>query len=309
MKVASRARTAKIVAKPAKRDSANGITHPDKIFWPDEGYTKLDLARFYESVFPKLRPYVQDHLLTLERCPDGMQGECFYQKEKPKGMPAGTPSKAIRHKTGITNYVVGGALETQLALVNFGCIAVHAMAGSADLPRQPHWICFDLDPQSGEFQDAARAGLRVKEALDRLRLASFAKTSGSRGMHVFVPLRRGPDANDVLAFAQKFCERLAAAYPRELTVEHSIEARGKRVYLDPFRNAFGQTVVTPFSVRRRPKAPVSTPLEWSEVAPQLDPANFNIANFGERMRRADPWADFLRARQSLNAAAKVLGKI
>jgi bifunctional non-homologous end joining protein LigD len=306
--VASRARTTKIAARPAARNSLARITHPDKIFWPDEGYTKLDLAKFYESVFPKLRPYVQGRLLTLERCPDGMRGECFYQKEIPKGMPAGTPSKAIRHKTGITHYVVGGSLETQLALVNFGCIAVHAMSGSADSPRQPQWICFDLDPQSGKFGDAAEAGLRVKEALDRFHLTSFAKTSGSRGMHVFVPIRGGPDADDVLAFARRFCERLAAAYPRELTVEHSIEARGERVYLDPFRNAFGQTVVTPFSVRRRPKAPVSTPLDWSEVTPKLDPAKFNIGNFGERLRRADPWADFFRARQSIQAAAKALSK-
>jgi bifunctional non-homologous end joining protein LigD len=237
-----------------------------------------------------------------------MAGECFYQKEKPKGMPEGTPTKAIRHKTGITRYVVGGSLATQLALVNLGCIAVHAMASTADAPREPQWICFDLDPQSGEFRDAAQAGLRVKEALDRLRLTSFAKTSGSRGMHVFVPLRAGSDANDVLAFARAFCERLAAAHPGELTVEHSIEARGQRVYLDPFRNAFGQTVVAPFSVRRRPKAPVSTPLDWSEVTPKLDPREFNLGNFSARLRRADPWADFWRARQSLNAAAKSLGK-
>jgi bifunctional non-homologous end joining protein LigD len=305
--VASRARSR--AAKSSNRSSVAAITHADKIFWPEEGYTKGDLARFYELVFPKLRPYVQDHLLTMERCPDGMQGECFYQKEKPKGMPAGTPSKAIRHKTGTTNYVVGGSLATQLALVNLGCIAVHAMAGSADAPRQPHWICFDLDPQSGEFRDAAQAGLRVKEALDGLRLVSFAKTSGSRGMHVFVPIRRGPDANDVLAFARQFCERLASAHPGELTVEHSIEARGGRVYLDPFRNAFGQTVVTPFSVRRRPKAPVSTPLDWSEVTPKLDPAIFNLGNFGARLRKADPWADFFRARQSMHAATKALGKL
>jgi len=303
--MASRPRVASgSIARPAK-----GITHPDKVFWPDEGYTKLDLAQFYESVFPKLRPYVQEHLLTLERCPDGMLGECFYQKEKPKGMPAGTSSKAIRHKTGITHYVVGGSLKTQLALVNFGCIAVHVMAGSANSPRQPDWICFDLDPQSGEFRNAAQAGLRVKEALDRLRLTCFAKTSGSRGMHVIVPIRRGPDASDVLAFARKFCERLAAAYPHELTVEHSIEARAGRVYLDPFRNAFGQTVVTPFSVRRRPKAPVSTPLDWSELPPKLDPGTFNIGNFSERLRRSDPWADFFRARQSIKAAAKALSKL
>jgi len=128
-------------------------------------------------------------------------------------------------------------------------------------------------------------------------------------MHVFVPLRAGSDANDVLAFARALCERLAAAHPRELTVEHSIEARGQRVYLDPFRNAFGQTVVTPFSVRRRPKAPVSTPLDWSEVTSKLDPREFNLGNFSARLRQADPWADFWRARQSLNAAAKSLGKL
>jgi len=299
-------------ARAAKRkdaDSAAGITHPDKVFWPDEGYTKLDLAHFYETVFPKLQPYVQGHLLTLERCPDGMQGECFYQKEKPKGMPAGTPTKAIRHKTGITHYVVGGGLETQLALVNFGCIAVHAMASTAGSPLRPEWICFDLDPGSGNFSDAAQAGLRVKEALDALRLTSFAKTSGSRGMHVFVPLRKGPDAPDVLSFARRFCERVAAAHPRELTVEHSIEARAGRLYLDPFRNAFGQTVVTPFCVRRRLKAPVSTPLAWSEVTPKLNPADFNLGNFGERLRRSDPWADFFRTRQSITAASNSLSKL
>jgi bifunctional non-homologous end joining protein LigD len=296
-------------AKPSRQSLANEISHADKIFWPDEGYTKLDLAQFYESVFAKLQPYVKDHLLTLERCPDGMRGECFYQKEKPKGMPDGTPSKAIRHKTGTTRYVVGGSLATQLALVNLGCIAVHVMASTADSPRHPEWICFDLDPQSGEFRDAAEAGLRVKEALDHLGLTSFAKTSGSRGMHVFVPLRKGWDSDDVLAFSRGLCERVAAAHPRELTVEHSIEARGERVYLDPFRNAFGQTVVTPYSVRRRPKAPVSTPLDWSEVTAKLDPSDFNVGNFGERLRGADPWADFFRARQSLNAAAKSLAKL
>jgi bifunctional non-homologous end joining protein LigD len=303
--MASRAR----VAKSSGRSPIGGITHPDKVFWPEEGYTKLDLAKFYESVFPKLRPYVQDHPLTLERCPDGMQGECFYQKEKPKGMPADTPTKAIRHKKGITHYVVGGSLQTQLVLVNFGCIAVHVMATTADSPRQPEWVCFDLDPQSGEFGDAAKAGLRLKEALDTLRLTSFAKTSGSRGMHVFIPIRQGPDADDVLAFARQFCERLAAAHPRELTVEHSIEARGERVYLDPFRNGFGQTVVAPFSVRRRPKAPVSTPLDWFEVTPKLDPKKFNLGNFSRRLRQSDPWADFFRARQSIDSAAKSLARI
>jgi bifunctional non-homologous end joining protein LigD len=285
------------------------LSNPDKVFWPDEGYTKRDLFEFYRTIFPKLAPWVGGRILSLERCIDGMRGQCFFQKEMPKGMPAGTPTKRIAHvgKSGkSTNYVVGGSLETQLALVNLGCIAVHVTAPRAETLRQPDWMCFDLDPESGKFADAAQAGLFVKEALDELKLVSFAKTSGSRGLHVFVPLRVGPDVDEVLSFAESMAARIAAAHPKELTVEHSIAARKGRVYVDPFRNSFMQTVVTPFSVRRRPKAPVSTPLEWSEVKPSLDPSSFNIGNFAKRMERADPWKDFFRSRQSLTDAIKKL---
>src|ERR1700724_3800091 len=145
-----------------------------------------------------------------------MQGQCFYQKEMPKGMPPGTPTKRIATKSGSrasTNYVVGGALETQIALVNLGCIPVHVWGSRAKSPRKPDWMVFDLDPGSGEFSDAAKAGLVVKEALDALNLVSFPKTSGSRGLHVFVPLRAGPDFDEVLAFSRELCERLAAAQP------------------------------------------------------------------------------------------------
>ncbi|HEY4948897.1 MAG TPA: hypothetical protein VIH88_01060, partial [Candidatus Acidoferrales bacterium] len=208
-----------------------------------------------------------------------------------------------------TNYVVGGSLETQLALVNLGCIAVHVMAGRASAPRKPDWICFDLDPATGKFADAARAALQVKESLDALKLDSYAKTSGSRGIHVFVPLRSGPDADEVLEFARAFVARVAASNPKELTIEHSIAARGQRVYLDPFRNGFGQTVVAPYSIRRREKAPFSAPLAWSEVKPGLDPATFNLGNFRKRLKAKDPWADFFRNRQSLKDAAKSLKKL
>jgi bifunctional non-homologous end joining protein LigD len=288
------------------------VSHPDKIFWPEEGYTKLDLVEYYNAIFPKLLPYVKDRILTLERCPDGMGGECFYQKQKPKSMPPGTPTKRIAHESGggkFTDYVVGGSLVTQLALTNLGCIAVHVMAGCASTPRQPDWLCIDLDPESGKFADAARAGLQVKAAFDDLRLVSFAKTSGSRGMHVFVPIRPGPDADEVLTFAESFVARVAAAHPDELTVEHAIAARRGRVYLDPFRNGFGQTVVAPYSVRRREKAPISTPLEWSEVKPALIPSSFNMGNFAKRLKRADPWSDFFENRQSLKDAARLLNKL
>jgi bifunctional non-homologous end joining protein LigD len=288
------------------------VSHPDKIFWPEEGYTKLDLVGYYDAIFPKLSPYVKDRMLSLERCPDGMRGECFYQKQKPNGMPPETPTKRIAHESNAgksTDYVVGGSLITQLTLANLGCIAVHVMGSRASSPRKPDWVCFDMDPESGKFGDAARAGLHVKAALDILKLVSFAKTSGSRGMHVLVPIRTGPDADEVLAFAKLFVERVAAAHPDELTVEHSIAARRDRVYLDPFRNGFGQTVVAPYSVRRREKAPISTPLEWSEVKPTLIPSDFNIGNFAKRLKRADPWSDFFENRQPLKDAARSLNKL
>jgi bifunctional non-homologous end joining protein LigD len=302
---------------PAKSASTTGnlpvkVSNPDKIFWTDEGYTKLQLIEFYAAIFPLLQPYVQDRMLSLERCPDGMRGGCFYQKEAPSSMPPGTPTKRIAHvgkSKKSTNYVVGGALATQLALANLGCIALHVSGSCASAIRKPDWVCFDLDPQSGKFSDAANAGLYLKEILDALKLKSFPKTSGSRGLHVFIPIKRGPDVDEVLSFAENLVTRLAAQHPDELTVEHSIAARGQHVYLDPYRNGFGQTVVAPYSVRRRPKAPYSTPLAWSEVKPSLDPASFNIANFQDRLKKPDPWSDFFKSRQPLAPAIMALQKI
>ena len=302
----------------ARRDrTASGqlpivVSHADKVFWPEQGYTKLDLVEYYNAIFPKLSPYVKDRILTLERCPDGMRGECFFQKQIPKAMPPGTPTKRIAHEANageFTDYVVGGSLTTQLALANLGCIAVHVMASRAHSPRQPDWVCVDIDPESGKFADAARAGLHVKAALDALKLVSFAKTTGSRGLHVLVPIRTGPDADEVLAFAEAFVARVAAAHPDELTVEHSVAARRGRVYLDPFRNGFGQTAVAPYSVRRREKAPISTPLKWSEVKPTLVPSDFNMGNFATRFERADPWSDFFENRQSLKDAMAALRRL
>src|SRR5215831_1289071 len=282
------------------------ISNPQKVFWPEEGYTKLDLVNFYRDVFPLLQPYVDGRILTLERCPDGMQGQCFYQKEKPPGMPPGTPSKRIVHhdaSRGSTNYVVGGSLATQLALANLGCIPIHVCGSRAKTFPKPDWVCFDIDPSSGKFRDAAEAAVLMKQVLDALDLASFVKTSGSRGVHIFLPLRIGPTADQVLKFAQLLVGKLAASYPDQLTVEHSIAARGDRVYLDVLRNGSVQTVVSPYSVRRKPHAPISTPLAWSELKPTLDPASFNVGNFRARRKKKDPWADFFRSRQTLNAAA------
>ncbi len=285
------------------------LTHPEKVFWPSEGYTKLDLARFYWNVFPKLKPYLADRLLTMERCPDGMRGSCFYQKEAPKGLPQGTPTREIEHEKRKVRYVVGGSRDTQIALVNLGCIPVHVWGSRAKEPRKPDWLVFDLDPGSGEFADAANAGLRFKDALDALKLTSFPKTSGSRGLHVFVPLRVEPDFDGVLAFARELCARLAAAHPKHLTTEQRIGKRSGRVFLDHFRNGFGATVVAPYSVRRREQAPFSAPLSWAEVKPSLVPSGFNLGNYQKRLAAPDPWKDFFASRQSIKGAAKAVHKI
>jgi bifunctional non-homologous end joining protein LigD len=299
---------------PASKSLPINVSNPTKVFWPEEGYTKLDLVTFYRDVFPALRPYVNDRILTMERCPDGMSGACFYQKQKPESMPAGTPTKRIANDRGssarkATDYVVGGLLATQLALANLGCIPIHVTGSRAKTFPKPDWICFDLDPQSGKFADAAKAGLLVKAVLDELDLISFPKTSGSRGLHIFVPIRIGPEASEVLKFAEEFVARLAAAYPKQLTVAHAIADRGALVYLDAFRNGSVQTVVSPYSVRRKPHAPVSTPLAWSEVKPSLNPSSFNIGNFSARLKKKDPWSDFFNSRQALKRAVARLKQL
>jgi bifunctional non-homologous end joining protein LigD len=299
---------------PASKTLPIKVSNPDKVFWPEEGYTKLDLVTFYRDVFPALRPFVNDRILTLERCPDGMSGACFYQKQKPESMPAGTPTKRIANDKGsssrkATDYVVGGLLATQLTLANLGCIPIHVCGSRAKTFPKPDWICFDLDPQSGKFADAAKAGLLAKAVLDELELVSFPKTSGSRGLHIFVPIRVGPEADEVLKFAEEFVARLAAAYPKQLTVAHAIADRGGRVYLDAFRNGSVQTVVSPYSVRRKAHAPVSTPLAWSEVKPSLNPSSFNIGNFSARLKKKDPWSDFFNSRQALKPAVARLKQL
>jgi bifunctional non-homologous end joining protein LigD len=288
------------------------VSNHDKVFWPDEGYTKLQLIEYYAAIFPNLQPYVKDRILSLERCPDGMRGGCFYQKEAPSSLPPGTPTKKIAHvgKSGkSTNYVVGGSLVTQLALANLGCIAVHVSGSRAPSLRKPDWVCFDLDPQTGKFSDAVNAATHVKEVLDALKLTSYPKTSGSRGLHIFIPIKPDADVDEVLTFAETLVARVAAQWTKELTVEHSIAARQDRVYLDPYRNGFGQTVVAPYSVRRRPKAPFSAPLSWQEVRTDLDPSQFNISNYQQRLKKTDPWQDFFASRQSLSAAINAVNKL
>jgi bifunctional non-homologous end joining protein LigD len=277
------------------------ITRPDKIWWPDEGITKLDVVRFYADIAPHLLPWMASRPLAAERCPDGMRGQCFFQKNFSDGLPAGVRTEPIAAETAgrIVHYVIGGAKRTLLTLVNLGCIAMHVMNCRMGSLERPDWLAFDLDPGGGRFADAARAGRLLRDVLDDLALRSYPKTSGARGLHVLVPLRRDATQDAVRAFAMDVGHALAERAPALVTVEMSKRKRRGRVFADALRNAFGQTIVAPYCVRRRPKAPVSTPLDWDEVDPRLDPAKYNIRTIERRLARADPWADFWMQRQRL----------
>jgi len=271
------------------------ISNANKVWWPDEGFTKGDIARFYNDISSAIIPWMRDRPLTAERCPDGMLGGCFYRKNFPVGnIPVDAPRLTLRaESTGKdVNYLVGGTLDALLGLVRVGCIAMHVMNSRAASMHEADWLAFDLDPSSGQFADALRAGVALRKMLDEIGVVSYPKTSGSRGLHVFVPLKTGQSQDEVTAFAVRIGEELSRREPALITMEWRKATRGARVYADPFRNAYLQTIVAPYSVRRRAHAPVSTPLAWDEVTPRLDPAKFNIRTFAKRLAKADPWADF-----------------
>ena len=237
----------------------------------------------------------------------GNRGGCFFEKNFVKGLPAGVPTLAVpAESSGKTvHYVVGGSRQSLLALVNFGSLAIHVMncqVGSLDLPD---WLAFDLDPTSGLFADAANAAFLLRQLLERMRLRSFPKTTGGRGLHVLVPLQQGPDQKQVRLFAHALCQELATRSPGTITVEARKANRQNRVFADWLRNAFGQTIAAPYSVRCRRGAPVSTPLDWEEVRPELNPLQFNLRTIGRRLEAKDPWTDFWRHRQDLPEKASL----
>jgi bifunctional non-homologous end joining protein LigD len=183
--------------------------------------------------------------------------------------------------------------------VNLGCIPIHVMNCRTAALDQADWLAFDLDPGSGRFADAAKVGQLLREVLEERGLRGYAKTSGGRGLHVLIPLRRGPTQSEVRAAAQALGQAVAERAPRLATVAMAKADRRGRVFLDALRNAFGQTIAAPYSVRRRPRAPVSMPLAWDEVDPSLDPAAFNIRTVERRLAGRDPWTDIWQNRQRL----------
>lgn len=276
------------------------ITNPDKLFWPAEEITKRELAEFYSRIASHIIPWMKGRAVTMERCPEGVRKSCFYQKQAPDNLPPDIPTITIPAPTAgrDIDYIVGGTRKTLLTLTNLGCIAMHVMNSRTDQLEKPDWLAFDLDPSDG-FASAAKAALLLRAKLIDHGLEPYVKSSGGRGLHVLVPLRRGPDQSAVRAYAAAIAAEMAAEHPRLITVDVRKAKRRAPVYLDVLRNAAGQTIVPPFSVRWRPRAPVSMPLDWDEVSPRLDPAVFNIRTAERRMAAKAPWSSFFGHRQTL----------
>jgi bifunctional non-homologous end joining protein LigD len=285
---------------PSVRLGGAVITNPSKPFWPDDGLTKLDLAQFYARIAGHIVPWMKGRAVTLERCPEGMRKACFFQKQAPANLPAGIPTVTIPAPSAghDVEWIVGGTRKTLLTLVNLGCIAMHVMDSRVDQLDKPDWLVFDLDP-ADSFASAARVALLLRDKLEDHGLEPYVKTSGGRGLHVFVPLRRGAAQDRVRAYASAIAAEMAVEHPTLVTVEARKARRRAPVYLDVMRNAAGQTIVPPFSVRWRPRAPVSMPLDWDEVSPRLDPNVFTIRTAERRMGAKAPWSSFFGHRQTL----------
>ena len=196
------------VTTPGVRLGGAVITNPTKPFWPDDGLTKLDLAQFYARIAGQILPWMKGRAVTLERCPEGIRKTCFFQKQAPANLPADVPTVKIPAPSAgrDVDYIVGGTRKTLLTLVNLGCIAMHVMNSRVDQLDKPDWLAFDLDPADG-FASAARVALLLRDKLEDHGLEPYVKTSGGRGLHVFVPLRRGAVQDKVRAYASAIAER------------------------------------------------------------------------------------------------------
>nr|WSW70846.1 non-homologous end-joining DNA ligase [Streptomyces sp. NBC_00995] len=282
------------------------VKRPAKELFPQDGITKADLVEHYRRVAPRMLPELRGRPLMLERMPDGIDGDRFYQKEVSDYFPDWIRRASVAKKGGKVTHVLCDDTATLVYLASQACITPHRWLSRADRPRHPDRLVFDLDPPSGDFEPVRRAAHRVRELLDELNLPSGLMTTGSRGLHIVVPLNRRDDVDDVLMFARTAAETLVARHAQELTTEARKDARKGRLYLDVARNGYAQTVVAPFAVRSRPHAPVAVPLAWDELdAPGLTARRWTVTDLGDRLD-VDPWAGLARRARGLSAATRRL---
>jgi len=277
----------KTVGKGTRAGDASRVTfsHPDKVWFPDAGVTKGDVIQYYLGVADKLLPHLRDRPITLERMPDGVgEGKPrFWQKNTPDYYPSWVPRVELKNEDGkVVRYALVNDVDTLAYLVNQGAITFHPfLSRTADLDR-PDYVLFDLDPGGARFADVVRIARTLHDRLDDAGEAKFVKTSGKSGLHVLVPWRQKAGYDEARAWAMGLATDVVEAMPDIATTERHKAERDGRVYVDVIQNARGHHAVPPYVLRPTPGATVSTPLEWKEVAPKLDPKKFTIASVSKR---------------------------
>ena len=280
------------------------LTNLRKLFWPERGITKGALIQYYADVSPVLLPHIRDRAMVMRRYPNGAAGESFFMKEAPTPRPSWIRTCPIDHGGGkIVTFPVIDDVPSLLWVVNLGCIDLNQWYARCDDVHRPDYLHFDLDPGEGATFDQVReCGLIVRDALTTLGMTPFVKTSGSRGLHVYVALVRGPRQEVVLTFAKTLATELATRNPKLMTVGYRVSARPKgRVLVDYKQNAWGQTLASIYSVRPTPLATVSTPLTWDEVAKGARIEDFRLDNVRTRIARVgDLWKPLLAKKGRTN---------
>jgi bifunctional non-homologous end joining protein LigD len=287
------------------------VSRPDKVLFPEAGVTKEDLAEHYRSVARHMLRHVKGRPVSMHRFPDGVGSQGFFHKDVPDHFPDWIHRMTVRKQDGTVTHAITCDAATLVYLADQACITPHVWLSRSDDLERPDRLVFDLDPSDGDFAGVRAAARAIGELLRRVGLAPFAMTTGSRGLHVWVPLRRKPGFDEVRTFARDVARELAERHPGELTVEFRKAKRGGRILIDVMRNGYAQTAVPPYAVRPRPQAPVATPLEWDELSdPKLRSDRWTTRNLSRRLgRKGDPWAGIGRSARSLDKAREALDRI
>jgi bifunctional non-homologous end joining protein LigD len=276
------------------------LTSPDKVLYPEQGITKRDLANYMVAVADWMLPHVAKRPITLVRCPTGRQKKCFYQRHAGSGVPSELGEIAV---PGFDQpYLFVRDARGLVALVQMGVLEIHPWGARNDNPERPDRMVFDLDPGEGmTFADVVAAAREVRAMLDSIKLTSFLKTTGGKGLHLVVPIARRYDWHEVKAFAKRAAEKLAKEKPERYLIRMSKAERRGRILIDYLRNDPTSTAIAPYSTRAREGAPVATPLAWEELNEKLDPKTFNEKTVPGRLEalKSDPWKEIGSVKQSL----------
>jgi bifunctional non-homologous end joining protein LigD len=274
------------------------LSHPDRVYWEDAGVSKRDLAAFYAGVWSWMRPHVVGRPISLLRCPQGAAGQCFFQKHAAAGIATEhlhlTPEKGDK-------IISIDDLAGLISLVQAGVLELHARGTTIGERERADRLVFDLDPGPGTgWRDLVAAAREVRERLAHMKLVSFIKTSGGKGLHVVLPIEPTP-WDTAKEFAHAVAAGMAADAPERYTAAATKSKRNRRIFVDYLRNSREATAVAPYSTRARPGAPVSTPIEWSELGTLKSANQFTLRNLPARLARLrkDPWANIGRFKQVL----------